>query len=210
MPIATSAEVRAAATSEWEAATGHRLFREIIADTVSDSDFERYLRIEFAFIDTAAIALGAAVRLAPDMADRSVLASGLYDLLTTQVAFFEDALGQDRSSIVPPSARPLHVLYGGVSEGSSYVSLLSAMLAAEWLYETWCAETIDRPSSRAHIRAWTELHTDPAFTGHAAWLRSQLDAAAPELGEDESVRVAAVFRDTLTAEIHFHDAVYER
>jgi hypothetical protein len=64
MPYASSADIRSAAISEWEAATGHRLFREIIADTISDDDFERYLRIEFAFIDTAAVALGAAVRLA--------------------------------------------------------------------------------------------------------------------------------------------------
>lgn len=210
MPTATSVEVRAAADREWEAVTGHRLFREIIADTVSDRDFERYLRIEFAFIDTAAIALGAAIHVAPRMADRRVLAAGLYDLLTTQVAFFEDALGDDRSSIVPPSARSLHALYRHVSDGSSYAILLAAMLAAEWLYETWCAETTVRPSSRTHIRAWTELHTDPAFRGHAAWLRSQLDALAAELGEDETQAVTSVFRDTLTAEMRFHDAVYER
>lgn len=210
MPTATSDEIRSAARSEWEAATGHRLFREIIADSVSDTDFERYLRIEFAFIDTAAIALGAAVRLAPDMADRRVLASGLHDLLTTQVSFFEDALGENRSSIIPPSARALHELYRKVSDGSSYASLLSLMLAAEWLYKTWCAETTLRPSRRAHIRAWTELHTDPAFTDHAAWLRSRLDAVTPGLGADESKRVASVFRATLTAEIHFHDAVFER
>lgn len=209
MPTATSAEVRAAASREWEAATGHQLFREIIADTVSDHDFERYLRIEFAFIDTAAIALGAAIHLAPDMADRRVLAAGLHDLLTTQVAFFEDAFGDDRASFVPPSARSLHALYREVSDGSSYATLLAAMLAAEWLYETWCAETIVRPSSRVRIRAWTELHTDRSFTGHAAWLRSRLDALAPALSEDETQRVSSVFRDTLTAESRFHDAVYE-
>jgi thiaminase/transcriptional activator TenA len=210
MPIASFADIRSAATSEWEAAAGHRLFREIIADTVSDDDFERYLRIEFAFIDTAAVALGAAVRLAPDMADRRVLAAGLHDLLTTQVDFFEDALGEEHSSIVPPSARSLHAVYRELSDGSSYAALLAAMLAAEWLYQTWCSETIGRPSARARVRAWTEIHTGPAFTGHAAWLRSRLDTLAGELGEDEATRVSDVFRETLIAEIHFHDAVYER
>ena len=67
--------MREAALDEWQTATTHRLFGEITADSVSDADFERYLRIEFAFIDTAAIALGAAVRIAPDMADRVVLAA---------------------------------------------------------------------------------------------------------------------------------------
>ena len=210
MPTLSSAAVRSAASSEWDAATSHRLFREVIDDTVSDEDFERYLRIEFAFIDTAAVALGAAVRLAPSMADRRVLASGLNELLTTQVEFFENALGADRSSMVPPSARSLHTVYREVSDGSSYASLLAAMLAAEWLYATWCAQTTDRPSARANVRAWTELHTDPAFTGHAAWLGSRLDALAPALDDPEANRVAGVFRDTLAAEIRFHDAVYER
>ena len=210
MRYASSADIRSAAIGEWEAATGHRLFREVIADTISDDDFERYLRIEFAFIDTAAVALGAAVRLAPDMADRRALAAGLHDLLTTQVAFFEDALGATRSSIVPPSARSLHAVYGDISDGSSYAALLAAMLAAEWLYATWCAETIGRPSARPHVRAWTEIHTGPSFTEHAAWLRSRLDALAGDLGEDETTRVADVFRETLSAEIRFHDAVYER
>ena len=210
MPYASSADIRSAAISEWDAATGHRLFREVIADTISDDEFERYLRIEFAFIDTAAVALGAAVRLAPDMADRRALAAGLHELLTTQVAFFEDALGPARSSIVPPSARSLHAVYRDISDGSSYAALLAAMLAAEWLYATWCSETIGRPSARPHVRAWTEIHTGPDFTEHAGWLRSRLDTLAGDLGEDETTRVADVFRETLSAEIRFHDAVYER
>ena len=210
MPPVSSEAIRSAASVEWDTVTGHRLFREITDDTVSHADFERYLRIEFAFIDTAAAALGAAVRLAPDMADRRVLAAGLHELLTTQVAFFEDALGADRSSITPPAARSLHAVYDDVSDGDSYASLLAAMLAAEWLYETWCAATIERPSSRDHIRAWTGLHTDPSFKAHAAWLRSRLDALGPRLDGEEGERVAAVFRDTLAAEIRFHDAVYER
>jgi thiaminase/transcriptional activator TenA len=206
-PTPTDA-VRAAASDEWSAATQHRLFREIVDDTVSDAHFERYLRIEFAFIDTAAIALGAAVRLAPDLADRRVLSAGLHDLLTSQVDFFEGALGDDHTAIVPPPAQDLHALYREVSDGGSYASLLAAMLAAEWLYETWCAETIGRPSTRPTIRAWTELHTDPAFTGHAAWLRSRLDALIPALDPGTSARVAGVYRATLAAEISFHDAVY--
>ena len=204
-----SSEIRERAGVEWSSAANHRLFREIIADTVDDRDFERYLRIEFAFIDTAAVALGAAVRLAPDIADRVVLASGLHDLLTSQVAFFEVALGDDRSTIAPPSATLLHELFREVADGQSYAQLLAAMLAAEWLYVTWCASTIGHSSSRATIRAWTELHTSRAFTQHASWLRHRLDALSSSLAQTERDRVAEVFRRALAAETRFHDAVYE-
>ena len=197
------------ASAEWSSAANHRLFREIIEDTVDDRDFERYLRIEFAFIDTAAVALGAAVRLAPDMTDRVVLASGLHDLLTSQVSFFEEALGNDRTTINPPSATLLHALFREVADGQSYAQLLAAMLAAEWLYLTWCALTIGHASSRATIRAWTELHTSQAFTQHASWLRHRLDALSSSLPPTEGERVAEVFRRALAAEIRFHDAVYE-
>jgi len=63
--LGASDEIRFHAAADWQAATGHRLFREIIADTVQEAVFERYLRIEFGFIDTAAAALGAAVARAP-------------------------------------------------------------------------------------------------------------------------------------------------
>jgi len=209
MAVESSGEIRERAGFEWTAATDHRLFREIISDTVTDSHFERYLRIEFAFIDTAAVALGAAVRAAPSMADRVVLAAGLYDLLTSQVVFFEDALGEDRSTIVPASAQPLHDLFREVAAGQSFADMLAAMLAAEWLYMTWCASTVERPSTRATIKAWTELHTSPEFTSHAAWLRSRLDAVSVDLTPAERNRVADIFRRALAAEVSFHDAVYE-
>ena len=204
-----SEAMRERAGDEWASAVGHRLFREIIADSIDDRHVARYLRIEFAFIDTAAVALGAAVHLAPDIADRAVLAAGLHDLLTSQVAFFEDALGEDRSTIVPASAMPLHALFREVADGHSYAQLLSAMLAAEWLYSTWCASTIEHPSSRPTIRAWTELHTSRAFTQHASWLRYRLDALSADLTLTERDHVAEVFRRALAAEISFHDAVYQ-
>jgi thiaminase/transcriptional activator TenA len=201
--------MREAALDEWQTATTHRLFGEIIDDSVSDADFERYLRIEFAFIDTAAIALGAAIQIAPDMADRAVLAAGLHDLLTSQVEFFEDALGEDRHTIKPASARGLHALFAEVAEGDRYTDLLAAMLGAEWLYMTWCAKTADRRSSRTTIAAWTALHRTEAFVGHVAWLRGRLEALATGMNDVDRETTSAVFRRALAAEIRFHDAVFE-
>lgn len=207
----TANEIRSHATREWRAATGHRLFREIIADVVDDDVFERYLRIEFGFIDTAAAALGAAIARAPRMDDRVVLAAGLHDLLTRQVGFFLDTLGSDATALIPPGALGLHLHFDTITRTGDYADLLATMLAAEWLYETWCEPTRASPSERQAIRAWTELHTEPAFTKHAAWLRNSIEALEPVATSAPArrARLGVTFRRALEAEIRFHDAAYD-
>jgi thiaminase (transcriptional activator TenA) len=207
--LALPEEVRRSADADWQAAVSHRLFRAIIDDTVDDRVFDRYLRIEFGFIDTAAVVLGAAVLRAPGIEDRQVLAAGLHELLTSQYAFFADSLGDDLGALAPPSARPLHLLFGEVAQEGSYVELLAAMMATEWLYETWCALVPERPSGRDTIRAWVGLHTADAFRRHAAWLRERLDAIAYGLSPLEHARIGSVFRRAIVAEIAFHDAAYD-
>ena len=203
--------IRTAAAADWRAATSHRLFGEIIDDCVDDRVFERYLRIEFGFIDTAAAALGAAAARAPNIDDRTVLAAGLHDLLTSQVEFFTGALGTDPETLVPPSARDLHLHFDTMTRSGDYLELLATMLAAEWLYQTWCSETTSRPSGRGVIRRWTELHTNEPFSGHVAWLRERIDAMAPAASTAPAARarLGDVFRRALAAEIRFHDAAYQ-
>jgi thiaminase/transcriptional activator TenA len=209
-----SDDIRASAAADWQAATGHRLFREIIDDSVDDRVFERYLRIEFGFIDTAAATLGAAVARAPNIDDRTVLTAGLHDLLTSQVDFFEGVLAADRTALVPPSARGLHLHFDAMTRSGDYTELLATMLGAEWLYQTWCAETVVEPSRRDTIRAWTELHTSQAFTGHVAWLRDRIDALMVPSGTAPKppaarARLGHAFQRSLAAEVRFHDAAYD-
>ena len=145
---------------------------------------------------------------APGIEDRRVLATGLPELQTSQYAFFADALGDDLAALAPPSARPLHLLFGEVAEEGSYVELLAAIMAAEWLYETCCALVPDRPSGRDTIRAWVGLHTAGPFRTHAAWLHERLDAIAPGLSPLEHARIGSVFHRAIVAEVAFHDAAY--
>jgi len=206
-----SDEIRASAAVDWQEATSHRLFREIIDDRVDDRVFERYLRIEFGFIDTAAAALGAAIARAPNIDDRTILAAGLHDLLTSQVDFFVSALGTDRTFMVPPSARGIHLHFDAMTRSGDYAELLATMLAAEWLYQTWCSETLAEPSRRDIIRAWTELHTSQAFTGHVAWLRQRVDTLSitPTSAPVARARLGRAFQRALAAEVRFHDAAYD-
>lgn len=211
LTLGTSEAIRTSASIEWQAALGHRLFREIITDVVDDRVFQRYLRIEFGFIDTAAAALGAAIERAPGLDDRIVLAAGLHDLLTSQVDFFVDALGADRTVLMPEAARDLHLHFDTMTRSGGYVDLLATMLAAEWLYETWCAETRAVSSRLDIVRSWTKLHTDPAFTGHVAWLRERIDVLAPATTTAPAARArfSDTFRRALAAEVRFHDAAYD-
>lgn len=57
-----SERIRAHSVRTWNAVLGHRFFREVAMDAIDDHVFARYLRIEYGFVDTAARALGYAVR----------------------------------------------------------------------------------------------------------------------------------------------------
>lgn len=97
MQQTVSEQLRARSRGVWDAAVEHRLFLEIASDTVSDAVFRRYLRIEFGFIDTAAIVMGYAIAKAPSLEVRRHLSVGLYGLTTDQCAFFAGCLGADAS-----------------------------------------------------------------------------------------------------------------
>ena len=81
------------------------------------------------------------------------------------------------------------------------------MLAAEWMYETWCRRAIATPSSRPHIADWVALHAGGPVAAQVAWMRAQLDSVA-EQGRNVD-RLFQVFHEALEQEIRFHDAAYE-
>jgi thiaminase/transcriptional activator TenA len=86
-----SERMRAHSDRTWNAALGHRFFREVAMDGIDDRVFGRYLRIEYGFVDTAARALGYAVAKAPSFQERRRLGLGLYGLVTDQETVFIDA-----------------------------------------------------------------------------------------------------------------------
>ena len=89
--MSMSERMKSQARATWDAIVGHRFFGEIAEDTVDDRVFGRYLGIEYAFVDTAAVALGYAVAKAPSFRERRRLALGLHGLVTDQERFFATA-----------------------------------------------------------------------------------------------------------------------
>ena len=140
----SSGRIRSGAEETWNAALSHRFFREIATDAIDDRDFARYLRIEYGFVDTAAVALGYAVAKAPSFQERRRLGHGLYGLVTDQEKFFVNAFermavpAEARTGLAPQGlSQPLHNLFLAVAESEGYEQILACVLAAEWMYLTW-------------------------------------------------------------------------
>jgi thiaminase/transcriptional activator TenA len=208
--------LRAEAQTTWDAVLDHRFFREVEADTLADEVFARYLRIEYGFVDTAAVALGYAVAKAPSFRERRHLAFNLYGLTTDQQQFFAAAFErigapeQQRTGLpAQGAAAALHDLFLGVARTEGYEEILACTLAAEWLYLTWCSRARRTPSARPAIRDWVALHAGGAFTEGVDWVRAELDARGPKLFANRRAQVSRLFERALAAEIAFHTAAYD-
>jgi thiaminase (transcriptional activator TenA) len=213
---AFSDHMRSQARPTWDAIVGHRFFREIAADVVEDRVFVRYLRIEYGFVDCAAAALGYAVAKAPTFRERRHLALGLHGLVTDQEMFFVAAFERmgaphELRSGLPPHglSEPLHDLFLDTAKTEGYEEILACVLAAEWMYLTWCSKANLSPSSRAYIRDWVALHAGGAFADQVVWVRDEIDVRGPRLSAARQARLCALFEHSLRAEILFHDAAYE-
>ena len=116
---------------------------------------------------------------------------------------------EERTGLPPQGlALPLHALFLKVAEMEGYDEILACVLAAEWMYLTWCSTANQSPSSRGYIRDWVALHAGGTFAEHVTWVRSEIDNRGPALADSRQVRLSAVFEEALEAEVAFHDAAY--
>jgi thiaminase/transcriptional activator TenA len=211
-----SAWMRAANRPGWDAMVGHRFTRDM-AGRMPHDVFVRYLRYEHAFVRAAITIFAHALTRAPSAADQTRLVTVLHALATEQEDYFQKTfatLGLDadlvRDEALPPGARGLRDGVVEIAARGSFEEILSAILAAEWMYWTWCAQAHahgaqDRTSLPA---AWIDLHVAAEFADQVAWLRARIDALGPLLAPDRQARCAELFGRVLDLEIAFHDAPY--
>jgi thiaminase/transcriptional activator TenA len=196
----------------WTSARSQRFITDVVADRLPPTVFERYVAIEYDFVDTAARVLARTVEVAPSFAARGRLARGLHGLVTDQYEWFHDLAdrrGIDLSGNTPDGARGLHDHVLEVAGRGDYAELLGAQLGAEWLYADWCSEAQATTIGDRDLRAWIALHTTEDFTDHVRWLRDELGRVGPSLDAAAVDRISAAFAGTLYAEVPFHDAAYE-
>jgi thiaminase/transcriptional activator TenA len=200
----------------WDGAVLHRFTKAIGDDVLPEEVFRSYLLQEYAFVETSATVLGYTIAKAPSMREKAKLTQALAGLTTTQEEFFQRAfqhLEVPRSDWDHPVlANPVQAFQDFVvrtAATGAYEEPLTTMLAAEWIYLTWCTAASKTPASGSLVRNWVDLHVASDFEEGVSWLREQLDEIGPQLSSQRQLRLAQLFVRTLDLEIVFHDVPFE-
>ena len=196
----------------WETMQAHRFVQDIEADRLPAAVFERYLVFEHRFVETAILIFGHALLKAPGTAQRYHLVDVLHALSTEQLPAFKSffaALGvapAGADEALPTAVQAFDRGMLRMAENGGYCDVVAIMLAAEWMYATWCGRVHAAPITSPELRRWVALHTEPGFHDQVAWLRAEMDACVVD--EADAARLPATFRRVLELEIAFHEAAY--
>jgi thiaminase (transcriptional activator TenA) len=208
--------LRQSSGSLWSAMIEHRFTRDIATDRLPPEVFVRYLRFEHAFVRRAVLIFAHALIVAPTVEDRAHIVAILNGLVSEQETFFQNHF---RTIGVSPEILPVSELPDGalaLSEGAlaiaahgSFEEILSAMLAAEWMYHHWCTAAHMARPQQSGPADWIALHVAPGFSDEVAWGKNRLDYLGPRLNPGRQERCAANFARMLRLEIAFHNAPYD-
>ena len=207
--------LRATNQERWDQMIGHRFVNDITSGNMPVATFLRYLQFEHAFVRTAVTIFGQALVKAPEFQDQVYLIGILHGLASGQDTFFARAF----QTLAPASDAPTTEAWPGgalrlsdetvaMAESGTYEVILSMMLAAEWMYLTWCRSAHGKVVEPIPAE-WVALHVEPAFESQVAWLRTTIDRLGPVLPADAQTSCAQVFGRMLDLEIMFHNAPYE-
>jgi len=207
--------LRAENQATWDAMVSHRFCLDMATDRLPEPAFVRYVLYEHGFVRTAIGIFAYALAKAPTAADQDHLIGVLVALSGEQEDYFRRTfalLGLDPEPLapdaLPEAARGLREGVLAIAAEGSFAGILAAMLAAEWMYLTWCEEAHARGPRRGAPADWIRLHVKPAFRDQVGWLKRRLDQLGPSLAIGEQERCAGIFGRVLALEIAFHDAPY--
>lgn len=206
--------IRAANASDWDAMLAHRFVADIEADRLPAAEFAAYLIYECDFVETAMVIFGHLLVKAPGLPERRHLAGVLQAMATEQIGYFEGTFATlgitpaDRARPAPDSVRAFRNGMLAIARDGGYLDGVVIMLAAEWMYATWCSRASRCRLSDPELKRWVALHAEPDFLAQAAWLRAQIDGAQG-LSDAEQARLSHLFGQALKLEIDFHEAPYQ-
>jgi thiaminase (transcriptional activator TenA) len=199
----------------WDAMQNHRFVRDIEEDRLRPDVFRRYLVYERAFVETAMLIFGYAMVKASRLDQRVWLIGVLHALAGEQIQYFDRSF---QALQIPPNAgravlpATVEAFCSGMldfARHGGYADAIAAMLAAEWMYATWCTRAAERPIRDPELRRWVDLHAAPEFSAQAARLRREIDAFGETALPQDIGAISAIFRQALELEIDFHSAPYE-
>ncbi len=204
--------LREANQAVWDEMQAHRFVRDIEANALPRAVFLRYVVYEHEFVETAILIFGHALLRAPDFAARRFLCGVLHGLGGAQLDYFDAvfaALGVTSRGTLPASVTAFDRGMLRIAEGGDYLDIMTIMLAAEWMYATWCGRAAKTALSDPAIADWVRLHAEPAFLAQAQFLRAQLDKNGADIDASRFARLSGLFGKALRLEIDFHTAPYE-
>lgn len=195
----------------WEAMQAHPFVRAVEGDRLPPAAFLRYLSYERDFVATAIPIFAQALIKAPGFAEQCHLIAVLDALANSQLPYFDATFAAlratpDPAGSFPPAVTAFRDHMHDISRTGSYAEILTSMLAAEWMYATWCTRAAARPIAEPHLAHWVALHAAPEFAAQVAWLKRQVDEAAARVAEEERDLLARHFGNTLRLEFAFHTA----
>jgi thiaminase (transcriptional activator TenA) len=199
----------------WETMQRHRFVADIIADRLSPDVFRRYLILEQGFVETAILIFGNAMLKAPAFPQRRRLIGVLHSLAEDQLTYFARVFGalglqpQSAARPIPEAAREFNDGMLAIAERGSYADIIAIMLAAEWMYGSWCLRAAKAAITDAELRHWVALHAETGFLDGVNWLINEINCEAAGLGDTGRQRLSRLFREALRLEIAFHEAPYE-
>jgi len=211
MSVPLSERILAANLDVWDAMQSHRFVAEIEEDRLSAAAFKAYLIYECDFVETAMLIFAHMLVKAPGLSERRWLAGVLQALAVDQITYFEGAFAavgvtrKDRERPLPSAVSAFREGMLSIARDGSFLDGVAIMLAAEWMYATWCSRAAKRAIREPILKQWVDLHAEPAFRAQADWLRRQIDAANP--GQEGAL--SQRFRRALELEIGFHSAPFE-
>ena len=208
--------LRSSAEPDWSRMVGHRITRDMAADTLPPHALRRYLIFEHGFVETAVTIFAYALAKAPGIAEQAALVETLHALTNDQLEYFDRVFRQlgipaaERDSTpTPPAVRAFGDGMMRLAAHGTYEEIIAGMAAAEWMYLTFSRAAHVRQPKDPTCAEWIALHVGPQFTSQVDWLLDQLDAVGPALPPRHQGRLADAFHRTLVLEIGFHDAAYE-
>jgi thiaminase/transcriptional activator TenA len=196
-----------------DAMVGHRFVEDIKHDRLSTVVFERYLVYEGAFVDTAISIFAYAVAKAERIEHKRWLIAVLDALANQQIAYFEKtfaARGINPKSfdVSLPEVAAFRSGMLEIARDGTFLDIVAAMFAAEWMYWTWSKEAATCRISDPLLKEWLDLHAHEDFAAQALWLRDRLDEAGATLDVAGRTKLSLIFGQAQSLEIAFHDAPY--
>jgi len=141
----------------------HRFVEEIKRDELPSAVFDRYLVYEGAFVETAISIFAYAVAKAETIAQRRWLISVLDALANEQIAYFEKTLAERSIDLKTfdvghPEVEAFRSGMLAIAREGTFLDIIAAMFAAEWMYSTWSAEAQRRKISDPSLKEWVDMH----------------------------------------------------